>query len=448
LSKTTSKSIDKKEKQYIAKTQKIPYYPVAFKSGRGAMLYDFEGNEYVDFLASAGSANIGHGNKELSEAVKDQMDDLTQYTLAYFNSEPPIRLAEKLVEIAPGDNNKKVLYSATGSACIDAAIKLSRAFTGRTKIISLFESYHGSTYGAMSISALSTNMRRKMGPLLSDIYHFNYPTCGKCPYFKEEESCSLECVNEIEFAFDHYLPSEEVAAIFIEPIAGDAGIIVPPKKWVKAIRELCDKYGIVLVCDEIQQGMGRTGKWFGIENFDVEADLLVLGKSVGGGLPLGAVVGKTEILESLDAPAHVFTLSGNTTVCVAALKSIEILERENALQNSIEMGDYIKAGFEKLKEKYDIIGDIRGIGLSIGVDIVKGKGSKEKNPDATTKICYRCIQTGLVMIFLGQSTLRVQPPLVITREQVDKAMRIIDSAIDDYLNDRIGDEVYEVTQGW
>jgi 4-aminobutyrate aminotransferase len=448
LSKTTSKSIDKKEKQYIAKTQKIPYYPVAFKSGRGAMLYDFEGNEYVDFLASAGSANIGHGNKEMSEAVKDQMDDLTQYTLAYFNSEPPIRLAEKLVEIAPGDNNKKVLYSATGSACIDAAIKLSRAFTGRTKIISLFESYHGSTYGAMSISALSTNMRRKMGPLLSDIYHFNYPTCGKCPYFKEEESCSLECVNEIEFAFDHYLPSEEVAAIFIEPIAGDAGIIVPPKKWVKAIRELCDKYGIVLVCDEIQQGMGRTGKWFGIENFDVEADLLVLGKSVGGGLPLGAVVGKTEILESLDAPAHVFTLSGNTTVCVAALKSIEILERENALQNSIEMGDYIKAGFEKLKEKYDIIGDIRGIGLSIGVDIVKEKGSKEKNPDATTKICYRCIQTGLVMIFLGQSTLRVQPPLVITREQVDKAMRIIDSAIDDYLNDRIGDEVYEVTQGW
>ncbi|WP_027702225.1 aminotransferase class III-fold pyridoxal phosphate-dependent enzyme [Metaclostridioides mangenotii] len=448
MSKTTSKSIDKKEKQYIAKTQKIPYYPVAFKSGRGAMLYDFEGNEYVDFLASAGSANIGHGNKELSEAVKDQMDDLTQYTLAYFNSEPPIRLAEKLVEIAPGDNNKKVLYSATGSACIDAAIKLSRAFTGRTKIISLFESYHGSTFGAMSISALSTNMRRKMGPLLSDIYHFNYPTCGKCPYFKEEESCSLECVNEIEFAFDHYLPSEEVAAIFIEPIAGDAGIIVPPKKWVKAIRELCDKYGIVLVCDEIQQGMGRTGKWFGIENFDVEADLLVLGKSVGGGLPLGAVVGKTEILESLDAPAHVFTLSGNTTVCVAALKSIEILERENALQNSIEMGDYIKAGFEKLKEKYDIIGDIRGIGLSIGVDIVKEKGSKEKNPDATTKICYRCIQTGLVMIFLGQSTLRVQPPLVITREQVDKAMRIIDSAIDDYLNDRIGDEVYEVTQGW
>nr|WP_242825938.1 aminotransferase class III-fold pyridoxal phosphate-dependent enzyme [Clostridioides mangenotii] len=233
MSKTTSKSIEKKEKQYIAKTQKIPYYPVAFKSGKGAMLYDFEGNEYVDFLASAGSANIGHGNKELSEAVKEQMDDLTQYTLAYFNSEPPIRLAEKLVEIAPGDNNKKVLYSATGSACIDAAIKLSRAFTGRTKIISLFESYHGSTFGAMSISALSTNMRRKMGPLLSDIYHFNYPACCKCPYSKKEESCSLECVNEIEFAFDHYLPSEEVAAIFIEPIAGDAGIIVPPKNGSK-----------------------------------------------------------------------------------------------------------------------------------------------------------------------------------------------------------------------
>ncbi|MBS5788082.1 MAG: aminotransferase class III-fold pyridoxal phosphate-dependent enzyme [Clostridioides difficile] len=448
LSIATSNSIVEKEKKYIAKTQKIPYYPVAFKSGKGALLYDHEGNEYVDFLASAGSANIGHGNKELAEAVKEQMDDLTQYTLAYFNSEPPIKLAEKLVEISPGDNNKKVLYSATGSACIDAAIKLARGYTRRTKIISFFESYHGSTFGAMSISALSTNMRRKMGPLLSDIYHFNYPTCGKCPYSKEEENCSLECVKEIEFAFDHYLPSEEVAAIFIEPIAGDAGIIVPPQKWVKAIRDLCDCKGIVLVSDEIQQGMGRTGKWFGIENFDIEADLLVLGKSVGGGLPLGAVVGKSDILDSLDAPAHVFTLSGNTTVCVAALKAIEILERENALKNSIEMGDYIKDGFERLREKYDIIGEIRGIGLSIGVDVVKGKGSKEKNPDATTKICYRCIQTGLVMIFLGQSTLRVQPPLVITKEQIDIAMKIIDSAIDDYLNGRIGDEVYEVTQGW
>lgn len=448
---TKSKSsnlIVKKEKQFVAKTQKIPYYPVAFKSGEGALLYDYEGNEYIDFLASAGSANIGHGNKELAQAVKEQMDDLTQYTLAYFNSGPPIDLAEKLVEIAPGDNDKKVLYSATGSACIDAAIKLARGYTGRTKIISMFEAYHGSTFGAISISAISTNMRRKMGPLLSEVHHFNYPNCAKCPYDKEEKTCDLQCVKEIKYAFECYIPAEEVAAIFIEPIAGDAGLIVPPRKWAKAIRELCDEHGILLVSDEIQQGMGRTGKWFGIEHFGIEADMLVLGKSLGGGLPLGAVIGRTDVMESLDAPAHVFTLAGNTTVCQSALKAIEITERENMLENSIEMGDYIKAGFEKLKEKYDIIGDIRGLGLSIGVDIVKGRGSKEKNADATAKICYKCIQNGLVMIFLNQSTLRVQPPLVINKEQVDRAMEIIDSAIENYINGKIGDEVYEVVQGW
>lgn len=439
MTQTKSQQLRASELKCIAKTQKIPYYPVAFESGDGALLYDCEGKEYIDFLASAGSANSGHGNKEIAQAVKDQMDKLTQYTLAYFNTAAPIELSEELIKIAPGNFEKKVAYSATGSACIDAAIKFARGFTGRRKLISMYESYHGSTYGSISLSALTPNMRRKIGPLLPEIYHFHYP---------DKNHNYKDCLDEIQYAFDHYLPAEEVAAIFIEPIAGDAGLIVPPVEWVQGLRKICDEHGILLVSDEIQQGMGRTGEWFGIEHFGVDADMIVLGKSVGGGLPLGAVIGRSEIMESLDAPAHVFTLAGNTTVCAAALKSLEILKRMDARKYSTEIGNYIKDEFYKLKQKYNIIDEIRGLGLSIGVDIVKGDGSMEKNYDATAKICYRCIQEGLLMIFVGQSTLRIQPPLVITKEQVDRAIVIIDKVIKEYMDGKIGDEVFEETQGW
>ena len=223
--------------------------------------------------------------------------------------------------------------------------KLSKAYTGRNKIISFNGAYHGSTFGALSISAISLNMRRKMGAMIPDVHHFNYPVCIKCPYGKCEESCNLECLKEIETAFSLYLPPEEVAAIFFEPIAGDAGIIVPPKKYVQALHELCKKHGILFVVDEIQQAWGRSGKFFAIENFDVEPDLIVMGKSSGGGLPMGIVMGKSEIMDSLDAPAHLFTMSGNSTVCAAALKMLEIFEREDLVEQSRVKGEYFKNKF-------------------------------------------------------------------------------------------------------
>ena len=350
--------------------------------------------------------------------------------------------------MAHGDDDKKVLFSTTGSASIDGAIKLARAYTGRSKIISFYESYHGSTFGALSISAISTNMRRKMGPLLPETYHFSYPNCLRCKYGKDKDNCEMECLKEIEYAFDHYLPAEEVAAVFMEPIAGDAGLIVPPEEYVKSLHELCKKNGILFISDEIQQGMGRTGKWFGIEHFGVEPDLIVMGKSVGAGLPLGVVIGKTDIMDSLDSPGHLFSMTGNSTVCAAALKMLEIFEREDLNNRSIEMGEYIKDKFLKLKDKYEIIGDVRGIGMSIAVDLVTDRESMDKNYKAAAKICYRCIQKGLVLIFVGQSALRVQPPIVITRGQVDTAIEIIEESMNEYLNGDIGEEVFETTKGW
>ena len=439
--------IVQRESQIIAKTQKIPYAPIAFKSGEGALLYDYEGKEYIDFLSSASSANIGHGNVEIAEAVKKQMEELAQYAMAYFSSEKPVELAEKLGELT-GETDMQVAYATTGSASIDGAIKVARAYTGRSKLISFMESYHGSTYGAISVSALSTNMRRKIGPLLSEVVHFNYPICVRCKYGKKEASCHLECLKEIKYAFQHYLPAEEVAAVIMEPIAGDAGLVIPPKRYMQELHKLCKEHGILLISDEIQQGLGRTGKWFAMEHFGIKPDLYVLGKSVGGGLPLGVLIGKAKIMEALEAPGHLFSMSGNSAVCAASLKMFEIYEREELNKASEEKGKYLKEKLEKLMEKYDIIGDVRGLGLSIGVDLVKDRATMEKDYIATAKISYRCIENGLILIFVGQSTLRVQPPLVITYEQLDKAVSILEQAIQDYVDGKIGDEVMESVKGW
>ncbi len=434
-------------KDYIAKYQRIPYYPVAFEKGNGAILYDYNGKEYIDFLASASSANLGHGNKEVADAVYEQMKNITQYACIYFQMKESVDLAEKLISLV-GRPNMQVSYSTTGSESIDNAIKLARAYTGRSKIISFSESYHGSTYGSISVSALSLNMRKKIGPLLPDVFHINYPDMLRSKYGKDENK-AIECyLDELRYAFEHYIPADEVAALVMEPIAGDMGIVVPPKRYVQELYKICKENGILFIVDEIQQGFCRTGKWFSYEYFDIEPDLIVCGKSVGGGLPLGVVIGSKDIMNSLSSPAHVFTMSGNSTVCRASLKTIEILERENMNEQVLKKGEYLKNKLKQLMDKYDIIGEVRGLGLSIGVDLVTDRQTMERNQDAAVKISYRSIENGLLLISVGQNSLRIQPPLVITYEQIDKAIDILDNSFKDYINGNIGDEIFEFAKGW
>ncbi|MDD2217508.1 MAG: aminotransferase class III-fold pyridoxal phosphate-dependent enzyme [Eubacteriales bacterium] len=435
------------EARYISKAQKIPYYDMVFESGKGALLYDTEGNEYIDLLASAGSANTGNGNIEIADAVYEQMKKICQITPAYVYTEKNVELAKKLTELAPGDFEKKVAFGLSGSDSIDGAIKFAKGFTKRNRLISFKGSYHGSTYGAISLSAISINMRKKLDPI-PDVVHFSYPTCYMCPYDKNQSECNLECLNEIKEAFTSYLPSDEVAAIFFEPIAGDAGIICPPKKFVQALAALCKEHGILLVSDEIQQGFGRSGKWFAIEHFDVAPDMIVCGKSAGGGLPMGAVIGRREILDSLDPPAHLFTLGGNTTVCVAALKAIEIIERDNLLGKAAENGTYFLDKLKALQPKYDVVGDVRGLGFSIALDFVETQATMKPDRNATLKVCWDCVQNGVFITFLGKGSLRIQPPLVITREQIDRCVEVFESAIKKLVAGEIPDSVLSQIKGW
>lgn len=435
------------EAKFIAPAQKIPYTPVAIERGKGALLYDYAGNAYIDMLASASSTNIGHGNVEIAEAVKAQMEKISQYTLVYFPMKEPVELADRLAKLS-GREDMAVAFSGSGSASIDGAIKFARGFTGRTKIVSFLESYHGSTYGAISISALNTNMRRKIGPLIPDIYHIHYPNCLRCPYSKKECSCELECLGELTYAFDHYLPAEEVAGVFMEPIAGDAGLIVPPVRYVKALHALCREHGILFISDEIQQGLGRTGRMFAMDHFGVESDMYVMGKSLGAGLPMGAIVGRGDVMRSLEAPAHVFTLQGCSAVCAGTLKMLEIMEREKLNEASIEKGAYLKEKLLALQKKHDIIGDVRGMALSIGVELVKNRDTMEKDYAAAAKVSYRCMEKGVLLTFVGQSTLRVQPPLVITYAQMDTFVEILDSVLCDFEDGKISDDILDQVKGW
>lgn len=448
LKKAKSLDIVREDDNVISPSSRVTYYPLVVKKGHDSIIEDADGNEYIDLLASAGALNTGHCHPKVVQAIKEQADDLIHYTPAYMYHEPLVRLANVLTSITPGEYRKRVAFGLSGSDANDGMIKLVRAYTGRSKIISYVQSYHGSTYGALSLTALSLNMRRKIGPLLPDIHHITYPDCYRCPFGQSKDHCKMECIKQLENALKYYLPAEEVAAIVIEPIAGDAGLVVPPQKYMDALYSLCKENGILLVSDEVQQGFGRTGKWFGIENFGIVPDVVVIGKAIASGMPLSAIVAREEIMQALQAPAHLFTMGGNPVSCSAALATIEVIKEENLLEHVNELGAYAKDRFIKMMGKYDLIGDVRGIGLSIGVDLVKDRATKEKAQDAAAKICYRCYEKGVILVFFANSVLRVQPPLIITKEQMDAAIDIIEESINDYLAGNIPDEVLGISKGW
>ncbi|GHV46475.1 aspartate aminotransferase family protein [Synergistales bacterium] len=437
------------DKALISPGAKLPYYPLAVKRGRGAIIEDIDGNRYIDMLASAGAVNTGHCHPKVVEAVKKQAEELLLYTHVYMYHEPVISLTKELISITPGDYRKRVFYGLCGSDANDGAIKLARVATGRSKIVSFIRSYHGSTYGAISLSAVSLPMSRKIGPLLPDIFHVPFPDPYRPPLPGMTPGQVADyCIDQIKIAFENYMAADEVGAFIIEPIQGDSGLIVPPKKFMKDLRALCDQNGILLISEEVQQGFGRTGKWFGIENFDVVPDAVILGKSIASGLPLSGVVARAELMETLEAPVHLFTAAGNPVCCAASLATIEVIREENLLSRATELGDHAQRRFREMQKKFGFIGDVRGIGLSIGVDLVVDRDTKERHRTAAAKICYRAWEKGLLLSFFSGSVLRIQPPLVITKEELDKALDIIEESMDEFAKGQIPDSVLETVKGW
>lgn len=433
-----------RDKKVVATCSRIKYYPFVMESGKGAVVKDVDGNEFIDMLSSAGALNLGHAHPKIVEAIEKTAKEFTHYTTAYFYNKYAIELAERLVKATPGTFEKRVVFGLTGSDANDGAIKFARGFTGRNKIIAFKNAYHGATFGAISLTHVSSNMRRKLGPLVPEIVPFDFPNV-----YKNGPEDAQRCLNSIKDAFESYCPPDEVAAVIIEPIQGDAGIIVPPKEFIQELYALCQENGILFVAEEVQQGYMRTGKMFSIEHFDVEPDMILLAKPMGGGMPISAIVGRADVMDCLSSPAHVFTFSGNPISCACGIVAHDIINTPEFQQDVIEKGEYLEAEFKKLQEQYKCIGDIRGLGLSYGVEIVKDRESKENDSVTAAKIVYQLWLKGVIMITLNGNVLRVQPPLVITKEELAKFFAILAEVMNDLVNDRIDEAAaLEAIKGW
>ena len=441
-----STAIVERDKAVIAPCSRLAYFPLVIEKASGAVITDVDGNEYIDFLSSASSLNMGSNNPVVTDAIKAQLDRFSQFAIAYTYNERTVEYAERLTSVFPGGVKAKIAFGNCGSDGNDAAVKFARAYTGRQKIIVFINGYHGNTYGSSTMTTCSTKMHEKMGPFLPEIYAF--------PFFGNDvpdDVCERDCVSAIETAFSTWLPANEVAAVVIEPIQGDAGILPAHPIFMKKLYELCKKHGIIFISEEVQQAFYRTGKFFSIEHYDIVPDGIIMGKSIGGSLTLGAFMARDEIMDCLPAPAHLFTLGGNAAACAGGIAAFDLYRSPDFQQHLQDTIKTLWAEAEALKEKNpDLVQFVRGIGMSMGIGVCRTleDGTKIPDPDATFKVLFRCYEKGLLVISLGANVLRIQPPLVITGEQLKKAFAIIDEAMADFRAGKIDDSVLSFRAGW
>ncbi|GAX04391.1 4-aminobutyrate aminotransferase [Secundilactobacillus pentosiphilus] len=433
---TENERILNAEAPALSKAARVKYFNIVIESGKGATVTDADGKTYIDLLASASATNTGHSHPHVVKAVQDQAAKLLQYTPAYFANDPAAKLAPRLAALAPISGPTALGWGNSGSDANDAIIKFARAYTGRPYIVSFTGAYHGSTYGSLSLSSVSLNMSRKIGPLLPDIIKVPYPDPWKRLSGEPEAAFVNRMFDAFKLPFETYLPAEEVAAILIEPIQGDGGIVKAPAAFMHQVYDFAKANGILFAVDEVNQGMGRTGKWWSIQHFDLEPDLMSVGKSLASGLPLSAVIGRREIMNSLDSPANAYTTAGNPVTAAAAMATIDVIEDEHLLARSIRLGKKAAAFFEDEKQKFSFIGDVRMYGLDGGIDIVDPVTGKPDS-EATAKLVYRVFELGAIMIFLKTNVLRFQPPLVITDEQLQAAFKILDQAFSELAADKL-----------
>lgn len=405
------------------------YYPLVIESGHDCIVKDVDGNQYIDFNSGLACLNVGHTHPNIVKAIKNQCDKFLHYSNTDFYYDQTVNFAEKLFEITPGDFKKKVHFGNSGAEAVETAIKLSKWHTRKHQFIAFVGAFHGRTCAATALTASKPTQRRHYFPLIPGITHVPYPYCYRCPFKLSYPDCNYHCVDFIdEQVLQKYVPPEEVAGFVFEPIQGEGGYVVPPPDYFQRIRKLADKYGLLLIADEVQSGIGRTGKWFAIEHWKTEPDIICSAKALASGLPLSATVARARLMD-WEAGSHASTFGGNPLSCVAAINVVEIIKQEKLLENAEKQGNYIMKWLRDTKQEHEIVGDVRGKGLMIGIEFVEDKQTKKAGPDQAREVMLRCWRRGVAIVTCGVSTLRLVPPLTITRELVDSSLEIIGDVI-------------------
>jgi 4-aminobutyrate aminotransferase len=405
-------------------------YPLVAKRGRGIRIEDVDGNEFLDFAAGIAVASTGHCHPEVVAAIQKQAAELIHISGTDFYNEPLTLLAEKLSAIAPMRGPHKVFYGNSGAEAIECALKLARYHTGRQHIIAFLGAFHGRTMGALSLTASKPQQKRRFAPLVPGVTHVRYPYAyrGCSGGAQEEEAFSLGCARFIEEKlFKSVLPAEEVAAIFVEPIQGEGGYVVAPDNFMRELRGICDRHGILLVVDEVQSGAGRTGKWWAIEHTGVEPDIVCMAKGIASGMPLSVCMSRAEIMDWAPG-SHASTFGGNPVSIAAALATLDILSREG-MANAARVGGMMLERLNGWKKTHPLVGDVRGRGLMIGVELVKDKATREPASAVRNRVETLAFERGLMVLGCGETTLRICPPLIVSEQEATVALDILEEAI-------------------
>jgi 4-aminobutyrate aminotransferase len=403
-------------------------YPLVIARGEGAYVEDVDGNVFLDCTAGIAVTATGHSHPDIVRAISEQASRFIHMSGTDFYYEVQVRLGEELSAIAPMPGPHRTFFANSGTEANEAALKLAKYYTKRHNIIAFLGAFHGRTLGTLSLTASKLTQRRGFGPFAPGVFHVPYANCYRCPIGHRPETCAAECLNYLEQqVFLHLVSPDEVAALVVEPIQGEGGYVVPPDVFHQRLREITMKHGILLIVDEVQSGMGRTGRMFAIEHTGVEPDVVTMAKGIASGMPLGVATARRDVM-SWTPGMHASTFGGNPVSCAAALATIGLL-RERLVKNAAEVGAHMHAGANALREKHALIGDVRGRGLMIGIELVRDRQTKERATTERDTVVRECFQRGLLVLGAGPNSLRLSPPLILTKEQADTALAILDQAL-------------------
>lgn len=398
---------------------------------KGAVITDVEGNEYIDFAGGIAVMNVGHSHPKVVQAIKNQAEKFTHTCFMVAPYESPVALAEKLCDAVPGNSRKSVMFVNSGAEAVENAVKIARYYTQKSGIIAFESAFHGRTLLGMSLTSKIKPYKHGLGPFAPEIYRMPYANCYRCPFGKAYPSCNTVCADHLEEILIGHVGAEQAAAIVIEPVQGEGGFIAPPKEYFQKLKAICEKNSILMIADEIQTGMGRTGYMFAMEYYGVEADITTVAKSLGAGMPISAVIGRKEIMDSVHPGGIGGTYSANPLACEAALAVFDIFESENLLARAKVLGEKLHAILKGFQEKHALIGDVRGLGPMIAMELVYDREAKTPAPDKAKQLVEFCLERNLIILACGTygNVIRLLMPLVTTEEQLTTGMEIIDNGL-------------------